>query len=219
MDINEMERPSEERLEALSGVSPNDLGHRLSFRFPTADIRYLGSERPVELLGPVLTVRIPPEDSKMVHKALELAQAGDVLVIDQQGHRENASWGDVTTRAAQKRGVAGTIIDGSITDSEDIRRQGYPVYARGRSARTTRLHGTGGDINVPVQIGQTSVRPGDVVLGNEDGLLFIDPDDIEMVREIYDDERAQERDLLDAMERGASLPDASGANDRLDTDE
>lgn len=219
MDINEIDRPSDERLEALSGVSPNDLGHRLSFRFPTAEIKYFGGIRPVELIGPVLTVRIPPEDSTMVHKAIELAQPGDVLAIDQQGHRENASWGAVTSRAARARGVSGTVIDGSITDSAEIRGMEFPVYAQSRSARTTRLHGTGGDINVPIQIGGTSVMPGDIVLGNEDGLLFFDPEDIETIREMYEAEQAREQEVLEALESGTSLASASGANDLLDRDE
>jgi len=216
MEINDCDRPAAERLYELSGVSPNDLGHRLSFRFPTADIEYLGSERPVELIGPVLTVRIPPEDSTMVHKAIEMAQPGDVIAIDQQGHGENAPWGEVTTRAALDGGVAGTIVDGSITDSAAIERLEYPVYARGRSARTTRLHGTAGDINVPVQIGRTSVRPGDVVVGNADGLLFLDPDDIERALSIQAEETDREREVLDRLEAGESLASASGATDRLD---
>ncbi|WP_246984381.1 RraA family protein [Halorientalis marina] len=216
MEINDFDRPAADRLDELSGVSPNDLGHRLSFRFPTADIEYLGGERPVELIGSVLTVRIPPEDSTMVHKAIELAQPGDVIAIDQQGHGENAPWGEVTTRAALERGVAGTIVDGSITDSAAIERLGFPVYARGRSARTTRLHGTAGDINVPIQIGRTSVRPGDVVVGNADGLLFLDPDDIERAVSIQAEEADREREVLDRLAAGESLASASGAADLLD---
>lgn len=216
MEINDFDRPAADRLDELSGVSPNDLGHRLSFRFPTADIEYLGGERPVELIGSVLTVRIPPEDSTMVHKAIELAQPGDVIAIDQQGHGENAPWGEVTTRAALERGVAGTIVDGSITDSAAIERLGFPVYARGRSARTTRLHGTAGDVNVPIQIGRTSVRPGDVVVGNADGLLFLDPDDIERAVSIQAEEADREREVLDRLAAGESLASASGAADLLD---
>jgi regulator of RNase E activity RraA len=216
MESNDFDRPAADRLDELSGVSPNDLGHRLSFRFPTADIEYLGGERPVELIGSVLTVRIPPEDSTRVHKAIELAQPGDVIAIDQQGHGENAPWGEVTTRAALERGVAGTIVDGSITDSAAIERLRFPVYARGRSARTTRLHGTAGDINVPIQIGRTSVRPGDVVVGNADGLLFLDPDDIERAVSIQAEEADREREVLDRLAAGESLASASGAADLLD---
>jgi regulator of RNase E activity RraA len=218
MEINDFERPSEERLAKLRGVSPNDLGHQLSFRFPTADIEYLGNERPVELIGPVLTVRIPPEDSTMVHKAIEVARPGDVIAIDQQGHGENASWGEVTTLAALERGVTGTIVDGSITDSAAIERQKYPVYARGRSTRTTRLRGTAGDINVPIQIGRTSVQPGDVVLGNADGLLFLDPDDIERACTIHAEEADREQAVLDRLGDGTSLASASGANDLLEAE-
>jgi regulator of RNase E activity RraA len=170
MAINRLERPEDELLDALQEISPNDVGHHLHFGFPSADIEFMETTDGVSLVGTALTVRIPPEDSVMVHKATEMAREGDVIVIDMQGHTEHAPWGEMTTRAAMESGAAGAVVDGSITDSRDIAELEFPVFARGRSARTTRLHGRGGDINTTVQIGGAVVEPGDIVVANEDGV-------------------------------------------------
>lgn len=209
-------RPSEDEVEALEQVSPNDLGHHFHFGFTDAAIEYLGSQSPVTMVGPVTTVRIPPEDSVMVHKATEVAEAGDVIVVDQQGHTGNAPWGEMVTRGAIASGVAGAVVDGSITDSRDIEELGFPVYARGKSARTTRLHGRGGDINVPVQIGGTAVSPGDVAIGNEDGVLFVPRDRIEEALELCEGIEAHEAEMIERLEQGESLAELTDANRLID---
>lgn len=205
-------RPDREQIEALRAVSPNDLGHHFHFGFTDASIQYRGSTKPVTMVGPVVTVRIPPEDSVMVHKSTEVAQKGDVIVVDQQGHTENAPWGEMTTRGAMASGVAGAVIDGSITDSHDIEELGFPVYSRGRSPRTTRLHGRGGEINVPVQVGGTAVKPGDIAVGNEDGVLFIPQERIDEAIELCSGIEEREGELIQRLEDGESLAEITDAN-------
>lgn len=217
MAINEPDRPDEELVEQLETISPNDVGHDLHFGFPEADLEYMDTgDSPLQLAGPVLTVRIPPEDSTMVHKATELAQPGDIIVVDMQGHTENAPWGEMTTRGAMESGAAAAVIDGSITDSRDINELGFPIFARGRSARTTRLHGRGGDINVPVQIGGTVVEPGDLALMNEDGILFVSPDEAEAAIEYGQHAIEQEAASIDRINDGESIADISDANSLID---
>ena len=208
----DIDRPNPEQIEALRGVSPNDLGHHVHFGFTDASIEYLGGARPVSMIGPVLTVRIPPEDSVMVHKATELAREEDVIVVDQGGHTENAPWGEMTTRGAVASGAAGAVIDGSITDSREIEELGFPVYARGRSARTTRLHGRGGEINVPVQVGGTTVSPGDVAVGNEDGVLFLPRDRLDEAINLHQTLEGREAELIERLEAGESLAEITDAN-------
>lgn len=217
MAINEPDRPDEELVEQLETISPNDVGHDLHFGFPEANLEYMDTgDSPLQLAGPVLTVRIPPEDSTMVHKATELAQPGDIIVVDMQGHTENAPWGEMTTRGAMESGAAAAVIDGSITDSRDINELGFPIFARGRSARTTRLHGRGGDINVPVQIGGTVVEPGDLALMNEDGILFVSPDEAEAAIEYGQHAIEQEAASIDRVNNGESIADISDANSLID---
>jgi len=148
MIVRDVDRPRDEDVEALKDVSPNDVGHHFHFGFTSPEVQYMETAGEVNVVGPVVTARIPPEDSTMVHKITELAEPGDVIVVDMEGHTHNAPWGEMTTRAAMASGVVGAVIDGSITDSREIRELGFPVYARGRNGRTTRLHGRGGDINV-----------------------------------------------------------------------
>lgn len=218
MVINDLERPDGRLVERLEDISPNDVGHHLHFGFPSADIQYMetGPSGPLTVVGPALTVRIPPEDSTMVHKATELAEPGDVIVVDMQGHTENAPWGEMTTRGAMASGAAAAVIDGAITDSHDIDELDFPVFAQGRSARTTRLHGRGGDINVPVQVGGTVVEPGDVVLMNEDGILFVSPEEAERALEHGLAALESEASTVERIENGESVAEISNANDLVD---
>lgn len=211
----DFERPTDEQLAALEGVNPNDLGHHLHFGHSSPQIQYMGTAESATVVGPALTVRIPPEDGTMVHKATELARPGDVIVIDMQGHRSNAPWGDITTHAAMANGAIGVVIDGSVTDTADIESLGFPVFARGRSTRTVRTHGRGGDVNVTVQAGGAVVEPGDVAVGNEEGVLFVPQDEIDRAVELSEGKSEREAEVVEAIENGESLADLSGANDRI----
>lgn len=211
-----MPRPDGDLVEQLRSLSPNDIGHHLDFGFPTADIQYMETAGDVSVVGPVLTVRIPPTDSVMVHKATELARPGDVIAIDMQGHTEHAPWGEMTTRGAIQSEAEAAIIDGAITDSADIRNLEFPVYARSRSARTTRLHGRGGDINAPIQIGGATVQPGDIAIANEDGILFVPPEKVEGAIEIGEKAIEDEQSTVDEIKAGKSIPEITAANNLIE---
>ena len=212
---SDIARPSDDQLAALRDISPNDLGHYVDFGHAFG-IEYMGSSERVTLVGSAFTVRIPPEDATMVHKATELAEPGDVLVIDMQGHGTNACWGELTTHAAIASGVAGCVIDGSVTDTRDIDDLGFPVYARNRSTRTCRILGHGGEINGPVQVGSAVVKPGDAVVANEDGVLVIPHDRIDDAIDLCADKKANEAKRIERMRDGESLADQSGANDLIE---
>lgn len=212
----DVRRPPRETVEELRDVNPNDVGHHFHFGFTTPDVRYMETAGPVSIAGPVITARCPPEDSTMVHKITELAEPGDVVVVSMGGHVTNAPWGEMTTRAAMESGAVGAVIDGSITDSREISDMGFPVYARGRSPRTTRLHGRGGDINVPVAVGNTIATPGDVALCNEDGVLFVPQERLDEAIELTEGIEEREEDVQAALERGESLATLTQANDLID---
>nr|WP_241431872.1 dimethylmenaquinone methyltransferase [Natrialba chahannaoensis] len=214
--MNTIDRVDSDTLEAATALDPNDLGHHFHFGFTTPDIQFMETTEPVEMVGQVITVRIPPEDSTMVHKATEIAEPGDVIVVDMQGHTTNAPWGEMTTRAAIESGVTGAVIDGSITDSREIDELEFPVYARGKSARTTRLHGRGGEINSPVQVGGSVVNPGDIAIGNEDGVLFLRREKVDEAIEYCKEVKSQEKQTIEKLENGASLADLTAANELLD---
>lgn len=214
--VTDVPRPDDDLLDRLRDHSPSDLGHRRHFGFPDPEVRYQGTGGPTTVVGSALTVRIPPEDSTMVHKATELVEPGDVLVVDVGGHTGHAPWGEMTTLAAQRNGAVAAVVDGSVTDTREMRDQDFPVYARETAVRTTRLHGRGGDVNVPVQVGGATVEPGDVVFGNEDGLVFVPREDLETAVDQLEAEVDAEATERERFADGASLADVTDANELVD---
>ena len=128
----------------------------------------------VPLLGPALTVRVREGDNLMIHKALQLGKPGDVLVVDGAGSLERALFGDIMKNVAKMRGFAGIVIDGAIRDATAYRDDRWPCYARGVCHRGPYKDGPG-EINVPVSISGMVVNPGDIVVGDDDGVVFITP--------------------------------------------
>jgi len=125
-----------------------------------------------QMLGVALTVRVPPGDNLMVHKAIDIAQPGDVIVVDAGGEVTTAIIGEIMTTLAAKRKVAGMVIDGAVRDSGALARNSFPVYARGVSHRGPYKDGPG-EINVPISIGGMVVNPGDIVVGDDDGFVAV----------------------------------------------
>ena len=132
------------------------------------------------LAGPAFTVRTAPGDNLLVHKALDMAQPGDVIVVDAGGHTGNAIIGELMATHARQRGIAGLVIWGAIRDSAELAASDFPVYAAGVTHRGPYRNGPG-EINVPVVIGAMPVMPGDIVVGDADGIVAVAPADAERV--------------------------------------
>lgn len=132
------------------------------------------------MAGTAFTVRTRPGDNLMVHKAIEMAEPGDVIVVDAGGALENAIIGELMAGWAEKRGVAGFVIDGAIRDSEALAEGDFPVYAAGVTHRGPYKDGPG-EINVPIALDGMVIQPGDLVIGDADGLLCVPHDDVEQV--------------------------------------
>lgn len=124
------------------------------------------------MLGVALTVRVPPGDNLMVHKAIDLAQPGDVIIVDAGGEVTTAIIGEIMSTHAAKRKVAGMVIDGAIRDAGALAKSAFPVYARGVSHRGPYKDGPG-EINVPISVGGMVVNPGDIIVGDEDGIVAV----------------------------------------------
>ena len=130
------------------------------------------------LAGPALTVKCRPGDNLMIHKALTLAQPGDVIVVDAGGDLTNALFGEIMVATAVKIGVAGIVLNGAVRDSEEIGRGTFPLYAAGVTHRGPYKDGPG-EINVPIAIDGMVVHPGDLIVGDADGLLCVPFDEAE----------------------------------------
>jgi len=132
------------------------------------------------LAGPALTVKCRPGDNLMIHKALTMAQPGDVIVVDAGGDLTNALFGEIMVATCIARGVAGVVLHGAVRDSEEIGRGAFPVYAAGVTHRGPYKDGPG-EINVPIAIDGMVIQPGDLMVGDADGLLCVPYDSVEDV--------------------------------------
>jgi regulator of RNase E activity RraA len=130
------------------------------------------------MAGPALTVKSRPGDNLMLHKALQLAKPGDVIVVDAGGDLTNAITGEIMVGDAIGQGLGGFVIDGAIRDAGFIRANAFPVYAAGVTHRGPYKDGPG-EINVPIAIDGMVIEPGDLVIGDEDGFLCVPFDDVE----------------------------------------
>ncbi len=124
------------------------------------------------MAGPAFTIKTRPGDNLMIHKALELAKPGDVIVVDGGGDLTNALIGEIMIGLAVKRGFAGVVIDGSIRDAAWVRAQNFPVFAAGVTHRGPYKDGPG-EINVNIAIDAMVIEPGDLIIGDDDGLLCV----------------------------------------------
>lgn len=156
------------------------------------------------LAGPAFTVKTRPGDNLMVHKAIAMAQPGDVIVVDAGGEITNAIIGELMVATAKRKGLAGFIIHGAIRDSAELGSGNFPVYAMGVTHRGPYKDGPG-EINVPVSFGGMVIQPGDLILGDADGCLCVPLSDVEAVYEATVAKNEAEVQMMDDI-----------ANDRLD---
>lgn len=134
------------------------------------------------LCGPAVTVRVRPGDNLMIHKALMLVQPGDVLVIDGGGDLTQALMGGLMRTTCLVRQLGGLVIDGAVRDRLEWAEGGLPVFARGHTHRGPSKEGPG-EINVPIACAGLAVLPGDLVLGDADGVIAIPAADAATVLE------------------------------------
>jgi len=155
----------------------------------------------ITLAGAALTVKTRPGDNLMVHKAIDMALPGDVIVVDAGGDLTNAIIGEIMVSIAKKNGIAGFVIDGSIRDISAIQNGTFPVYARGVTHRGPYKDGPG-EINVPVSIGGMVVHPGDIVVGDDDGVVVVPLDAAEQVLALAKEHQAKEETILQSISDG-----------------
>lgn len=187
----------------LRDIETATLGHFLTEGFMAPSIQGLTPDR--RIFGPALTVRMPGDDGGALIEAVSGAAPGQVIVIDRCGDLRHGCWGAVITAAAKARGIQGAVIDGFVTDRSAILAQEFGVWCRGRSPITTRPRGLAGDINVHINCGGAAVRPGDLILADESGVVVLDPEtapqNVARARRMQEDEI----EILARLHRGETL--------------
>jgi regulator of RNase E activity RraA len=143
------------------------------------------------MAGAALTVRTAPGDNLMVHMALNLAEPGDVIVVDAGGELTNSIIGERMLAYCQAKRFAGIVIDGAVRDVGYIRAHDFPVYAAGVTHRGPYKNGPG-EINVTVALDGMAIAPGDLVVGDDDGLLCIPYEDVEAVYKLAHEKHEME---------------------------
>ena len=158
-----------EKFRSLPVANVSDVMFRLSAAGPALRPLHVAGN---PLVGVALTVKTRPGDNLMIHKALQLAEPGDVIVVDAGNDLTNALVGELMLSYAMMRGVAGVVVSGAVRDYGWIRRNTFPVFAAGVTHRGPYKDGPG-EINVPVSLGGMIIEPGDLVIGDDDGLLGV----------------------------------------------
>jgi regulator of RNase E activity RraA len=203
-----------ELVAKLVRAEPATIGHFRDWGFMDPAIRAMQAD--VRIAGPAVTVHQPGVDGTIIGYALGQLRPGDVLVVDRCGDTRHAGFGGVVAYAAKVAKVAGVIIDGVVADIGEIRQYGVPVWCRGFSAITTKRIGLGGSLCATISCGGVAVRPGDVVIADEVGVVVLDPAEAEAAAEraiAMQEAEAKTRARLDA---GEKLPDISGATKVLE---
>lgn len=155
------------------------------------------------LAGPAFTVKGRPGDNLILHKALDLAEPGDVVIMDAGGDLTNSIFGEMMAAHAKARHLAGVVINGAIRDYASIHRGDFPVFASGVTHRGPYKEGPG-EINVPIAIEGMVIEPGDLILGDEDGLVCVPRAVAESVYAVSKAKHESEEKQLQAIMNGQS---------------
>jgi 4-hydroxy-4-methyl-2-oxoglutarate aldolase len=205
---------SQQQLDALRKLPPASIGHVLDHEFMDNTLRPLTSR--FTFCGPAVTVRCFGSDSAIVHYSVDIAEPGDVIVVDRLGDTRYACWGGGVSLAAHTKGIAGAVVDGKLTDRVEIEDMGFHVFGRGLSPITTRAPGLAGEVNVPVTCGGIVVNPGDIILADDDGILVLPPERVQEIIDTFTPRVMREPESHKRILEGASLAEMSGARERLE---
>jgi 4-hydroxy-4-methyl-2-oxoglutarate aldolase len=166
-----IERVPKDLVEAFQGLETAIVSDSMG-RINTMSYDMKPLWRGARLCGPAVTVQLWPADNLTCHKAVEVAEAGDVLVIDGAGYLDASPWGELISLSCQVRGIQGAVIDGACRDVAALERMKFPVFARAVTPRGT-VKESFGSINHPIQCGGIPVNPGDLIIGDDDGVVVI----------------------------------------------
>ena len=187
-------RPDKALVEGFRGVPVANIGDNMN-RMACMNARIAPMNK-APLLGCAFTVKVRAGDNLLFHKAIDMAQPGDVVLIDAQNEQSYAITGELMIMWLQRRGVAGLVIDGCIRDVEAVREMDFPVYATGVTPNGPLKEG-GGEINFPIMCGGLVVNPGDIIAGDQDGVVVINPADAPSVLEKAKAQHVKETKTMD----------------------
>ena len=195
------ERPAKELVEAFRGIPVANIDDNCC-RIAAVDASIYPLNPKARLLGTAFTVNAPAGDNLLFHKALDMAKPGDVIVLANKGSMSRALCGEIMSSYAKARGLAGIIIDGCVRDSYTLSQMDFPVYAKGVTPNGPYKNGPG-EMNFPVSFAGIIINPGDIIVGDSDGLIAIRP---EHAKELAEKAKAyhegEEKQMEGILQRG-----------------
>jgi len=204
------------RLNRLDSCAVSDALDKLGFKGAVTGISPLTSVR--RIAGKVLTIRLgvgqpPPGVPRHIGTtAIEAAQPGDIIVVEQRSGLDAAAWGGILSRGAKLRGIAGTIAEGPVRDVDEAREVDYPVYGRGATCCTARGRVVELANNQPIIVGNVNVKAGDYAIADSSGVVFIAAEEAERVIAAAEDIAAREGAMAKALLDGEPITKVMGAN-------
>src|SRR5262245_22045160 len=204
------------RLGRLDACAVSDALDKLGLTGVVTGIQRLTTDR--RIAGRVVTVKLEKDDGRPIASrhlgttAIESAQPGDVIVIEQRSGIDAAAWEGNLALGAQLRGVAGVVIDGPTRDVDEAREHGFPVFARDHTSRTARGRIVETGTNVPITVGDIAVNPGDYVVADGSAVVFVAAADAERVLEAAEAIAAKERAMVAALREGLPISQVMGRN-------
>jgi len=204
-----------ERLARLDSCAVSDALDRLGLPGVVSGIRPMAGSH--KIAGRVVTVKLASAEGRtskqhLATAAIEASGAGDVLVIEHRSREDCAGWGGILSRAAKARGIAGTLVEGSVRDVDESREIGFPVFARAAVPMTARGRIVEEGWNVPVDIGGVEVHPGDFVVADGSGVVFVKKSRIEEVLLAAEEIAAREGAMAEAVEAGKPVSRVMGGD-------
>ena len=204
-----------ERLTRLDTCGVSDALDRLGLTGAVPGIRPLTGLH--KIAGRVVTVKLVAAEGRtskqhLATAAIEASGPGDILVIEHRSREDCAGWGGILSRAAKARGIAATVVEGSVRDVDESREIGYPVFARAAVPTTARGRIVEEGWNIPVDVGGIAVHPGDLVIADGSGVVFVKKSRIEEVLLAAEEIAARERAMAEAVEAGKPVSRVMGGD-------
>ena len=170
----------------------------------------------VNISGSAVTVQCIAGDNLMIHKAIYVAEPGDVIVVDARGHKNTSVWGNIMTKACKIREIEAVVIDGSIRDVRENKEEKYPIFCKGVVPAGSQKN-WGGNINVPIQCGGAPVNPGDIIVGDDDGVVVV-PRNVakEVLQKVKERVRMEEK-WINEIQKGMTTLEVIGLDKKLDS--
>ncbi|APG88138.1 dimethylmenaquinone methyltransferase (plasmid) [Sinorhizobium americanum CCGM7] len=201
------ERPSRDEIEAIGRFSPATL-HEAQGRRGALSSRLKPIDYRMKLCGPAFTVKCAPRDNIMLQVAINYAEPGDIIVVSAGEYEEAGSFGDVLANACLAKGIGGLVIDTGVRDTLQLRELGFPVFSLSVCIKGT-VKETLGATNEPILIGDEIVHPGDIIVGDADGLVVVRRSEARDVAKLAQAREEAEADYIAAYKAGKSVIEVS----------